>query len=124
MSSQGSDAGMEDPWDPMGIISRYGFVDGRADSTGCNENANGDITDPQVIEYLLKKGYNKTERQLRQESAHLDKDGRPIQDRVEDLGEGKYRRAFAMLSNWIEGNLDIYKVGLAPSRDHSWLTIC
>lgn len=66
--------------------------------------------DIKVIEYLLKKGYKKTEQTLRQESSHVDKDGRPIQDRVEDVGEGKYRRGFAVLHSWIEGNLDIYKV--------------
>jgi len=64
----------------------------------------------QVIEYLIKKGYNKTERTLRQESANLDKDGRPISDRSEDLGDAKYRRAFRLLSNWVEQNLDVYKV--------------
>jgi hypothetical protein len=69
----------------------------------------------QVIEYLIKKGYNKTERTLRQESANLDKDGRPISDRSEDLGDAKYRRAFRLLSNWIEQNLDVYKVCLFVS---------
>lgn len=48
---------------------------------------------------------------LRSESSRLDNDGRPIQDRVEDLGHLKYRRAFQLLQNWIESNLDIYKVG-------------
>jgi len=66
----------------------------------------------QVIEYLLKKGYNRTEQMLRQESANLDKDGKPIQERAEDLGTAKYTRGFRLLSNWIEQNLDIYKVGV------------
>lgn len=66
-----------------------------------------------VIEYLVKKGYNRTEQMLRSESSRLDKDGRPIQDRVEDLGHLKYRRAFQMLLSWIESNLDIYKVWFA-----------
>lgn len=65
-----------------------------------------------VIEYLVKKGYNRTEQMLRSESSRLDKDGRPIQDRVEDLGHLKYRRAFKLLLNWIESNLDIYKFEL------------
>ncbi|KAI0997624.1 hypothetical protein K3495_g10566 [Podosphaera aphanis] len=65
-----------------------------------------------VIEYLVKKGYNRTEQMLRNESSRLDREGRPIQDRVEDLGHIKYRRAFEMLLNWIDSNLDIYKVGL------------
>jgi len=63
-----------------------------------------------VLEYLVKKGYNRTEQMLRQESAHLDKDGRPIHNRVEELGNIKYARGFEMLSNWIDQNLDIYKV--------------
>jgi hypothetical protein len=67
----------------------------------------------QVIEYLVKKGYNRTEQMLRQESANLDKDGRPIHDRAEDLGNGKYSRGFRMLSNWVDSNLDIYKVNLS-----------
>ena len=64
----------------------------------------------QVIEYLVKKGYNKTEQTLRQESAHLDKDGRPIQQQSEELGNVKYSRGLKLLSGWIDSNLDIYKV--------------
>ena len=62
-----------------------------------------------VIEYLVKKGYTRTEQTLRQESAHLDKDGRPIHNRVEELGNIKYTRGFKLLSTWIEQNLDVYK---------------
>jgi len=67
---------------------------------------------PQVIEYLVKKGYNKTEQMLRQESTHLDKEGKPVQERAEDLGTGKYKKGFRLLSSWIDQNLDIYKVNL------------
>jgi transcription initiation factor TFIID subunit 5 len=66
--------------------------------------------DVQVIEYLVKKGYNRTEQMLRQESSNLDKDGKPIPERVEDLGTQKYTKAFQLLSNWVDSNLDIYKV--------------
>ncbi|KAG4029096.1 hypothetical protein MFRU_017g00330 [Monilinia fructicola] len=65
-----------------------------------------------VIEYLVKKGYNRTEQMLRSESANLDRDGKPIQDRAEDLGTAKYSKGFRLLSNWIESNLDIYKFEL------------
>ncbi|EHK96255.1 putative Transcription initiation factor TFIID subunit 5 [Glarea lozoyensis 74030] len=68
--------------------------------------------DPQVIEYLVKKGYNRTEQMLRQESSNLDKDGKPIPERVEDLGTQKYTKAFQLLSNWVDSNLDIYKFEL------------
>jgi transcription initiation factor TFIID subunit 5 len=65
--------------------------------------------DKKVIEYLVKKGYNRTEQTLRQESAHLDKDGRPIHSRIEELGNIKYSRGYKLLSNWIDQNLDVYK---------------
>jgi transcription initiation factor TFIID subunit 5 len=65
--------------------------------------------DKKVIEYLVKKGYNRTEQILRQESAHLDKDGRPIHNRIEELGNIKYARGYRLLSNWIDQNLDVYK---------------
>ena len=64
----------------------------------------------QVIEYLVKKGYNRTEQMLRNESTNLDKDGKPIHERAEDFGTGKYQKGFRLLSSWIDQNLDIYKV--------------
>lgn len=48
----------------------------------------------QVLEYLSKKGYNRTEAMLRMESANQDVDGRPIQTRVEESGGIKYGKAF------------------------------
>lgn len=63
-----------------------------------------------MLEYLNKKGYSRTEQTLRQESANLDKDGRPIITRAEDVGTDKYKQAFDLVSGWIETNLDIYKV--------------
>lgn len=88
-------------------------------------NASLDANIPKVIEYLTKKGYVKTEQTLRRESSHVDKDGRPVLDRVEDLGNEKYQKAFTLLSNWIEGGLDVYKVN-SPSRVilHTSLTLC
>lgn len=71
-----------------------------------------DCVDTQVIEYLVKKGYNRTEQMLRNESAHLDKDGKPTHERAEDLGTLKYSKGFRLLSKWIDQNLDIYKVKL------------
>ena len=44
----------------------------------------------QVIEYLSKKGYNRTEAMLRSESANQDAEGRPIIPRAEDAGGAKY----------------------------------
>lgn len=51
----------------------------------------------QVIEYLSKKGYNRTEAMLRQESANLDAQGRVIATRVEDRGGQKYFVAWSEL---------------------------
>lgn len=47
----------------------------------------------QVIEYLSKKGYSRTEAMLRVESAAQDAEGRPP-PRVEDTGGLKYGKAF------------------------------
>lgn len=63
----------------------------------------------QVLEYLSKKGYTKTEAMLRRESANHDQEGRPIISRAEDAGGEKYLRAFELLRTWIEDNLELYK---------------
>lgn len=63
----------------------------------------------QVTDYLKKKGFTKTEAVFRQETAYLGPDGRPAQ-RSEDPGPKRYLKAFVLLRNWIENNLDIYKV--------------
>ncbi|EON65131.1 hypothetical protein W97_04368 [Coniosporium apollinis CBS 100218] len=62
-----------------------------------------------VLEYLSKKGYNRTEAMLRRESAHQDAEGRPIISSIEESGGDRYRRAFEILRQWIDDNLDIYK---------------
>ena len=49
----------------------------------------------QVIEYLNKKGYSKTEAMLRMESANQDADGRSIASRAADPNGAKYGRAFS-----------------------------
>ncbi|KAF2144556.1 uncharacterized protein K452DRAFT_284884 [Aplosporella prunicola CBS 121167] len=65
-----------------------------------------------VLEYLNKKGYNRTEAMLRKESANQDAEGRPIINRAEDRGGGQYEKAFDLLRAWIEDNLELYKVEL------------
>lgn len=50
-------------------------------------------TQQKVLEYLSKKGYNKTEATLRKESAQHTPDGRPKVSRVEDHGGRKYQIA-------------------------------
>lgn len=49
----------------------------------------------QVIEYLNKKGYSKTEAMLRMESANQDADGRSITSRAGDSTGAKYGRGFS-----------------------------
>jgi transcription initiation factor TFIID subunit 5 len=47
-----------------------------------------------VMEYLSKKGYQKTEAMLRVESAHTDAEGRPIITRPEDEPDKMYEKAY------------------------------
>lgn len=47
-----------------------------------------------MLEYLNKKGYNRTEAMLRKESANQDAEGRPIVTRAEDRGGAQYEKAF------------------------------
>jgi transcription initiation factor TFIID subunit 5 len=64
----------------------------------------------QVTDYLLKRGFTQTERIFRKESADLGPDGRPKHDKIDQLGAKKYAKAFTVLRDWVENNLDIYKV--------------
>lgn len=65
-----------------------------------------------VTDYLLKKGYTQTEATFRRESAHVSADGRPIHTRAEDTGPKKFLRAFNLVRDWVENNLDVYKFEL------------
>jgi hypothetical protein len=51
-----------------------------------------------VLEYLSKKGYNRTEAMLRVESATQDIEGRPLIPRAEDAGGAKYGKGFGMIT--------------------------
>ena len=82
----------------------------------------------QVLEYLSKKGYSRTEAMLRKESAHTDINGTPIgQQRVEEHGGKAYSKAFGALKTWIENCLDIYKPELTriqwPIFVHAFLNL-
>lgn len=63
----------------------------------------------QVTDYLLKRGFNRTEEIFRQESKHLGPDGKPLQQ-LANLGPKKYAKSFNLLKEWVENNLEIYKV--------------
>lgn len=69
---------------------------------------------PQVTDYLLKRGFNRTEEVFRQESKHLGPDGKPIQQ-LANIGPKKYQKAFKLLKEWVDNNLELYKVSLHVS---------
>ena len=62
-----------------------------------------------VTDYLLKRGFNRTEEIFRQESKHLGPDGKPLQQ-LANLGPKKYAKSFNLLKEWVGNNLEIYKV--------------
>ncbi|KAJ6095110.1 hypothetical protein N7467_002623 [Penicillium canescens] len=62
----------------------------------------------QIVDYLAKKGYSRTEAMLRMESANQEIDGRPLPQLGED-SRPKTRQGFDLLKNWVEENLDLYK---------------
>lgn len=72
-----------------------------------NQNLNQIVTD-----YLLKRGFNRTEEVFRQESKHLGPDGKPLQQYA-NLGPKKYTKAFSILRDWVENNLELYKFELS-----------
>ncbi|KAJ4148354.1 hypothetical protein LMH87_002829 [Akanthomyces muscarius] len=72
-----------------------------------NQNLNQIVTD-----YLLKRGFNRTEEIFRQESKHLGSDGKPIHQPA-TLGPKKYGKAYRLLKMWVFNNLDIYKFELS-----------
>lgn len=68
----------------------------------------------QVTDYLLKRGFTQTEKIFRKEASDLGPDGRPKHGRVDQIGAKKYGRAFVLLKDWVENNLDFYKVAIFP----------
>ncbi|EME40093.1 hypothetical protein DOTSEDRAFT_74821 [Dothistroma septosporum NZE10] len=65
-----------------------------------------------VLEYLSKKGYNRTEAMLRKESQHTDAHGTPIATNINDMGGKKYGRAYDATQIWVDNVLEIYKTEL------------
>ncbi|KAL6715696.1 Transcription initiation factor TFIID subunit 5 [Lecanora helva] len=63
----------------------------------------------QVIEYLSKKGYSKTESMLRIESANQDVEGKQMSTKTEETGGVKYLRAFDFLPKDGRDFFDRYK---------------
>ncbi|KKA28200.1 hypothetical protein TD95_003314 [Thielaviopsis punctulata] len=81
----------------------------------------------QVTDYLLKRGYTRTELVFRDESKHIGLDGRPIHDDSEVMGPKKYIKAFTLLRDWVETNLEIYKFELGkllwPFFVYAWMEL-
>ena len=73
------------------------------------EPANLPCSSPQVIDYLAKKGYTRTEAMLRAESANQEVAGSLSTPPAAHTGPPKYREAYEALRIWIEDTLDIYK---------------
>ncbi|KAF3057626.1 Transcription initiation factor TFIID subunit 5 [Daldinia childiae] len=70
-----------------------------------------------VTDYLIKKGYNRTEEIFRQEVKDINENGKPRDhnDAVAPnkfLPAGKYLRAFKHFARWIDNGVDLYKFEL------------
>jgi transcription initiation factor TFIID subunit 5 len=73
-----------------------------------------------VTDFLLKRGYNRTERVFREESRNINDEGRPIVDENAPWAPHKYQKAFDLLKGWVENNLSVYKVGSACPPSPCW----
>ncbi|KAI0904838.1 WD domain-containing protein [Ustulina deusta] len=70
-----------------------------------------------VTDYLLKKGYKRTEEIFRQEVKDLDESGRPRQHSDAPISDkifpaGKYLSSFKHFERWVDNGLDLYKFEL------------
>jgi len=72
----------------------------------------------QVLEYLSKKGYNRTEAMLRAESAIQDIEGRPLIPRAEDAGGAKYGKGLGIITCHV---LEFVLFIDTTLRDHAYL---
>jgi transcription initiation factor TFIID subunit 5 len=60
-----------------------------------------------VIEYLNKKGYSRTEAMLRAESAHTDKEGRPLRPKVDDNKPDKYIKGYGIVARSVTLTINV-----------------
>ncbi|KAJ3577310.1 hypothetical protein NPX13_g3261 [Xylaria arbuscula] len=70
-----------------------------------------------VTDYLLKKGYRRTEEIFRQEVKDLDESGRPKQNTDGSVSEkifpaSRYLSSFKHFERWVDNGLDLYKFEL------------
>ncbi|KJZ77703.1 hypothetical protein HIM_02880 [Hirsutella minnesotensis 3608] len=92
---------------PVGTAPAANAAAGTTGGAMSNQNLNQIVTD-----YLLKRGFNRTEEVFRQESKHLGPDGKPIQQ-LANMGPKKYQKAFKLVKDWVDNNLDLYKFELS-----------
>ncbi|KAG6039550.1 hypothetical protein E4U41_002442 [Claviceps citrina] len=92
---------------PAGVAPAASGSTGATGGAMSNQNLNQIVTD-----YLLKRGFNRTEEVFRQESKHLGADGKPVQQ-LANTGPKKYQKAFRLLKEWVENNLELYKFELS-----------
>ncbi|KAI1204618.1 WD40 repeat-like protein [Annulohypoxylon truncatum] len=83
-----------------------------------NPNPPSDNVPALVTDYLLKKGYRRTEEIFRQEVKDIDENGKPREngDGVapgKSFPAGKYLAAFKHFDVWVQGGLEVYKFELA-----------
>ncbi|KAH8652200.1 WD40-repeat-containing domain protein [Xylariales sp. PMI_506] len=66
-----------------------------------------------VTDYLLKRGYTRTEAAFRKEIANVETNGKSDDEKESKIKPEKYRDAFESLVKWVEQSLDLYKFELA-----------
>ncbi|KAF3064224.1 Transcription initiation factor TFIID subunit 5 [Daldinia childiae] len=95
-----------------GVVSNPTTSSASTATGSSNQNLNQIVTD-----YLIKKGYNRTEEIFRQEVKDINENGKPRDhnDAVAPnkfLPAGKYLRAFKHFARWIDNGVDLYKFEL------------
>ncbi|KAI1377136.1 WD40 repeat-like protein [Hypoxylon crocopeplum] len=78
----------------------------------------GRSTCDMVTDYLLKKGYRRTEEIFRQEVKDIDENGKPREHSDPSapnkfLPAGKYLGAFKHFARWVDNGIDLYKFELS-----------
>ncbi|KAI1497615.1 WD repeat domain-containing protein [Biscogniauxia marginata] len=81
------------------------------------ESGSGTESSPTVTDYLLKKGYKRTEEIFRQEVKDIDENGRPKSHSDPSVGDrifaaGKYLSSFKHFERWVDNGIDLYKFEL------------
>ncbi|KAI1454170.1 transcription initiation factor TFIID subunit 5 [Annulohypoxylon moriforme] len=82
----------------------------------------------EVTDYLLKKGYRRTEEIFRQEVKDIDENGKPKENgdgtsSGKSFPAGKYLAAFKHFDVWVQGSLEVYKKFLWPLFIYSYLRL-